>query len=184
MVLQAREVALIETDYPDLYRLYAYWRSLAPEGQLPLKKDLDPLELREWLDWLFLIEVTRNDQGALDFNFRLVGESINAIHHTRLKGKRPQDLNPPQFGRMLYRHYCETVERGEVLVHWVAGWEKSKAPEYYRILLPLGGEDGKIGYLLAADHHPPSLRQISERYFREAERTSQDSAKLLEFRCH
>lgn len=182
-MLKTEEVALRQDVFPDLYRLYSYWNSLRSGEELPRKRHLDPVELHGLLDWIFLVEVCRAVDGQPDFIYRLVGEGIMSIHQVRMKGLRPQDLQPKQFGQIIYRHYCEALEREDAIVHGISGWQESRsAPHYYRILLPLSDESGAVCFLLAADHHPTSRRRQSEAYFRKACEEQEDIPRLLELR--
>lgn len=179
-MLKTEEVALRQDDFPDLHRLYCYWNSLRSGEELPRKRYLDPVELHGLLDWIFLVEVRRAADGQPDFIYRLVGEGIMSIHQIRMKGLRPQDLQPRQFGQIIYQHYCKALQRGDAIVHGISGWQESRSPHYYRILLPLCDESGAVCYLLAADHHPPSRRRQSEAYFRKAREQQEDMPRLLE----
>ncbi|MFC4350761.1 PAS domain-containing protein [Fodinicurvata halophila] len=181
-MLRTEEVALSQEGLPDLYRLYCYWNSLRSGGELPRKRHLDPLELRDLLDWIFLVEVRRSSDGQPDFIYRLVGEGIMSIHQIRMKGLRPQDLQPTQFGQIIYRHYCEALQREDAIVHSISGWQDSRTPHYCRILLPLSDESGAVCFFLAADHHPPSQRRQSEAYFRNAIQEQEEMPRLLELR--
>lgn len=182
-MLKTEEVALTQEGFPDLYRLYCYWNSLRSGEELPWKRHLDPVELHGLLDWIFLVEVCWTFDGQPDFIYRLVGEGIMSIHQVRMKGLRPQDLQPRQFGQIIYRHYREALQRGDAIVHGISGWQESRtAPHYYRILLPLSDELGAVSYLLAADHHPASRRRQSEAYFRKAREEREDVPRLLELR--
>jgi hypothetical protein len=62
-----------------LQRLFDYWRSKRPDGRLPARKDIDPMEIPDLLSGLILIDVVR-DGKARRYRFRLVGtEFVNAV---------------------------------------------------------------------------------------------------------
>lgn len=59
--------------HPTLRSLFRYWRSLSRDGALPLRRDLDPIAMRPFLPYLYLL-----DAGATpdDLRYRLAGTRI------------------------------------------------------------------------------------------------------------
>ncbi len=97
---------MIEIDslsHPKLHRLHAYWRARAPEPALPSRAAIDPLEMKEWLGNLLLIDV---DEGG-GFRYRLYGTQFVAEFGCEMTG-RPIDVLPPEY-RDLLRHEYETA---------------------------------------------------------------------------
>src|SRR5690348_16042599 len=64
--------------------LKAYWDRKRGARAMPLPKDIAPLELREHLGSLILIDVL---PGAVDFRMRLVGTIITAAYGRDSTGK-------------------------------------------------------------------------------------------------
>ena len=56
-------------------RVFEYWRSKAPEGVLPGRRDIDPLEVPDLLPWLTLIDVVW-EQERLRLRCRLMGTGV------------------------------------------------------------------------------------------------------------
>ncbi len=58
---------------PKIRALFDYWQSIHPEGGLPGRQHLDPLDIPQLLPNIWMVDVTRN---PLRFRFRLVGTEI------------------------------------------------------------------------------------------------------------
>ena len=59
---------------PPLRALYEYWDGKRAGRAMPRRRDLDPLEMKEWLGRLVLVDVV--DDGA-DFNYRVHGSVLS-----------------------------------------------------------------------------------------------------------
>jgi len=55
------------------FEMQAYLDKVAPEGRLPGRQHIDPLEFREFMSFINLVDVERAD-GEIRFRYRLVGE--------------------------------------------------------------------------------------------------------------
>ncbi len=52
---------------------YKYWLEKCPQGQVPGREHIDPMEMVAFLPNILLLDVQR---GPLDFHFRLVGTGV------------------------------------------------------------------------------------------------------------
>ena len=69
---------------PILRRLLAYWQSkCGPDGRLPSRADIDPLDLRSMLPNIYLIDVLPDGK----FRLRLLGEAHVAVYGHGLVGR-------------------------------------------------------------------------------------------------
>lgn len=68
------------------FEMLSYLREVAPEGQLPGRQHIDPLEFRNLISFVNLVDVER-DQGKIRFRYRLVGEE-----QTRRAGRETTGL--------------------------------------------------------------------------------------------
>ncbi len=53
-------------------RLFEYWLSIAPAGQLPGRQHFDPLEIAPIMPHVWMLDVIRED-GLTRYRYRLVG---------------------------------------------------------------------------------------------------------------
>jgi hypothetical protein len=70
--------------FPRFRQLYDYWRDIRGPRAMPSRRDIDPLDLKELLGWLLLIDV---EWAPLRFRFRLIGTEIVAIRGVDLTGR-------------------------------------------------------------------------------------------------
>src|SRR3546814_12327327 len=83
---RAVTLAFNPAQLPDtkLRRLYDYWCGRCPEGALPARRDIDPLDIPDLLPNLFLLDVIGD---AEDFVFRLAGPPVDDAFSMPLRGQ-------------------------------------------------------------------------------------------------
>lgn len=91
--------------HPLLQRGTAYWRSkLKPDGRLPGRADIDPLEMRAFLSHVFLIDVL----DAETYRVRLLGSVLSELYGGSFAGRALEDAVADKEAlesfRKLYRH--------------------------------------------------------------------------------
>jgi hypothetical protein len=77
--------------------LFAYWRSKVPEGKLPARSDIDPVDIPALLPWITLVDVDWSN-GQPRFRLRLVGTAV-----------------VERFGRDVTGMWFEEAYRGDIL---------------------------------------------------------------------
>lgn len=100
----------LDLSNPVLLALHEYWLSKASEGKLPGRRDIDPIEIPQILDSVFLIDVAR-DGTELRFRYRLVGTRIVQMYQKEFTGMWVEDAFPEQASEIVAA-YTETVDRG------------------------------------------------------------------------
>lgn len=118
-------------DAPLLQELLRYWQSkLKPDGRLPARTDLDPLELRSLLPSIYLIDVLPHESegGRLRFRIRLLGERHVEVYGPGMAGKVIDDMFPPAVAHEFNRLYAAVVKRRLPVVNrgqvsWLQGKE-------------------------------------------------------------
>jgi hypothetical protein len=136
--------------HPLQHRLLDYWRSKAPAGGLPSRRDIDPVEMgAKLLPWLVLYDVVW-EHARPRFRFRLVGTG-----------------NVERYGRDATGKWFEEAYQGDILESQVATFTavaESGAPdfsrrrlplenkqfiEYERLILPLASDGRQVDNLIA-----------------------------------
>jgi hypothetical protein len=107
----------------------------------------------------------------LDFRYRLAGTGILDVHGRDLTHRGPRDLTPPAYGELIYRHYCEAVQRREPVVHLVLLDTAARAISYVRLLLPLSEDGSKVTMLMAIDSKEQNTKALRD-YFAAITRLS------------
>jgi hypothetical protein len=136
--------------YPEIGRVLAYWRGKKGDRALPSRADIDPLEFRRELPRVMMVEVSYD---PLDFRYRVAGTGLFAMHGTELTGKAPRELDPPEYGALIHRHYAEAVARRVPILHLIELTVNYLATSYARIILPLSSDGRAVDRLMTCEAH-------------------------------
>lgn len=153
--------AMIEIDaltHPKLHGLLAYWRACAEAPGLPSRAAIDPLEMKEWLGNLLLIDV--DEAGG--FRYRLYGTQFVAEFGCEMTG-RPIDVLPTEYRDLLRSEYetacatrAPTARRYTARFDWLLpGGEPhgARLVTWERLVLPLA-RDGRTVDMLLVGAYP------------------------------
>jgi hypothetical protein len=135
-----------DVENPALRRLFEYWLQKREGNPFPQRRNLDPIEMKEWLGRLSLLDVV---DGGADFRFRVHGsilaERIGFDMTGRLLSETPHDLRAEAMAQ-----YRETCRRAAPLLV-VGGWVLPQpSMAYDRLVLPLWAEGPEVASLLSA----------------------------------
>ncbi|WP_189047409.1 PAS domain-containing protein [Aliidongia dinghuensis] len=126
-----------------------YWEAKRPAGRLPARADVDPVDLREVLGWLSLIEVRPSEPR---FFIRLLGSS----HQPRPFGPRHGHdfaaMQPAAYRELVVEQYEMTVARRAPVLHENTLSFGVHRLSYQRVALPL-----------AKDHETPDMLMVASR---------------------
>lgn len=120
----------------------AYWYVMGRHrpGDLPRRSDLDPIEMKDWLANIELLDVI--NQGET-FRYRIAGGAIEAIFNSRMQGKLLEDVFQGavlDFKMLMFRR-C--IEHGTIILSNDNLERKGRSLiKYERLLIPLS-QDGK-----------------------------------------
>jgi hypothetical protein len=136
--------------YPEVDRILAYWRAKKGDRTFPSRADIDPLEFPRELPRVMMAEVS---YAPLEFRYRVAGTGLFAMHGHELTGKLARELDPPEFGALIQRHYTEVIERRVPILHVIELTLNYLATSYARIILPLSGDGAVIDRLMTCEAH-------------------------------
>jgi hypothetical protein len=137
------------SDNPSFHALVDHWRRKRGERAMPLRSEIDPVELKAYLGGLVMIECLPEQD---DFRYRLIGTRIVQAYGRDSTGKTVRELytdSDPQYRDFLLDLYRTVVARKAI-----ARGRGSLRPvgRDYRafdtLLLPLDRGDGTVGWLL------------------------------------
>ncbi len=147
--------------------LFAYWDSKRGGRPMPRRGDIDPVEMRQWLGNLLLIDVTAEGR----FIYRLYGTRFVDNFGRDMTGRSVDDLPVEQQERVrgdyqavcasrlpkarLYTASFEVPQRGPMQRSepQVVTWE--------RLVMPLSDDCERVEMLLVAAYPLPDLRPSS-----------------------
>lgn len=154
-----------------LWRLERYWRRMPAAEGVPLRRDLDPAELRDILPSLFMLDVLPGEQGRdRRYRFRLVGTGVCELTGRDMTGR---DMDESSYGAsygFVRKLFDAVVERrAPVLFHGSAKWRRASAWKGLAvILLPLSLTGREVDIILGAVNiarvavdQPPSSQLVA-----------------------
>ncbi len=132
--------------HPSLQRLFRHWLGLCVDGRLPLRRDIDPLAVRDLMPNLQLLDV-----GAApdDLRYRLVGSEIVAAFGFEPRGKTRREIRAAHVSPDNYADFDRTSrETHDIARRGVVAYTHDYMTSYdhdflayARLLLPVS-EDG------------------------------------------
>lgn len=142
-----------------LRALYGYWRRKCGDRPLPARADIDPIELKDLLGNLFLVDVLYD---PLRFRFRLAGTNIVQLLGRELTGLTADELEGLPLGpQVIKQHFSEVVLSREPS-YKVLELTVGRTPIVYRrLLLPLSPDGGAVNMLLGGGIHQPAAQSAA-----------------------
>ncbi|GAB4362090.1 MAG: hypothetical protein Kow00114_17100 [Kiloniellaceae bacterium] len=158
-LLRTEARAWLETEAPisPLGREFlAYWHGKCPPpdagGGFPARAAIAPEEILTLLPYIFMLDVLKDEQGRLDFRFRLVGTAIVDIEgeHT---GKLLSEMFPDREAyKVLWQQYDDAAAGRVWVRHETLRWQGRDHLDYEVILAPLQDDDGRVTMLIGIAH--------------------------------
>jgi hypothetical protein len=149
--LQFREAGPGETAAPKagpLRILLAYWRSkCGPDGRLPARHQIEPVELRSLLPYIYLVDVLPDER----FRVRLLGEAHVAVYGPGLTGRIIDDIFPSEHAAEFNRLYRAVVRRRAPVFNagQVFWWRHKEWLSFEGLHAPLSTDGKRIDMIFA-----------------------------------
>ncbi len=147
-----------------LVALYDYWSSKRAARPMPVRADLDPLEMKRWLGNLLLIDVT--DQGR--FIYRLYGTKFVDSFGVDMTGQAVDDLPAEQQERIRSDYDAVRESRAPRVRLYTAAFEAppigglvssdTQVATWERLVLPLSDGNDRVAMLLVGAYPLPDLK--------------------------
>lgn len=123
-------------------RTFDYWRSKAPEGRLPGRRHIDPLEVSDLLPWLTLVDAVWEGK-RLRLRCRLIGTEIVSRFGRDITGLYAEEAYPEDYLAQALETYGGIIRtRRPYLSRHRIPIEGREHAQYDRLILPLA-EDGE-----------------------------------------
>jgi hypothetical protein len=120
--------------------LLAYWRGLRPDGLLPSRKMLDPIEMKRFLGRLHIVDTSAERPES--YFFRLWGSALNFDRGKDYGKMFLGDYPRGCWRRAVMQDYADVVKIGVPAYHVVQAQLDFVSYQYARLILPLA-EDGR-----------------------------------------
>jgi hypothetical protein len=158
--VDAMELGLDDRDIDaDLRFVLDYWFAKRGDRLAPTRADIDPVDIAPVLPRVMLVDVGTD---PVDFRFRLAGTGLFKIHGAELTNKRALDLEPPAFGALIHRLYCDALERRAPIAHRLLIECETRRSAYQRIILPLSEDGATINRLLTVESYADAAQDLRD----------------------
>lgn len=130
--------------HPQLKDLYQFWLGLCEGERLPMAADLDPADLRPWIDNLVVLDVSREGD---DFIYAYYGRSFSNAFGADTVGKPISNL-PAEQAATLKAEYDRVVKDHLPQARVYTADFDGETQTWERLVLPLFDRDGAVEKLL------------------------------------
>ncbi|MBI1243942.1 MAG: PAS domain-containing protein [Alphaproteobacteria bacterium] len=124
--------------------MYRYWEGRRGDRAMPVRADIDPLDLSARLGRIHLLDV----EGPGLFRYRVYGSRMTNPDARDMTGKTTVDYADTQFGILVTRHLAQCVAERAPVCYEIRGTLDDDPYFYTRIALPLAGADGNVAMIL------------------------------------
>lgn len=131
---------------PRLRRLHDYWRAKAGDRPMPARKDIDPLDMKEWLGNLVLVEFF---DGAAKSRVRLEGTNITDFYGSTRLGRGLEMLTGREERELLLAQYGAVLSSREPAFYAARfTTSENKYVHQVKLLLPLSDDGQRVNMIL------------------------------------
>jgi hypothetical protein len=136
---------------PRLKNLLRYWNDKRGDRALPSRADIDPLELKQVLGNILLIDVVPSDahEHGRRFRYRLFGTEFVFYHGTDLTGRWLDEIPNTDFRDSLIAMYHAVVEDGGRRMFSYDYMLDSRRHRFQALILPLSGDGRTVDIILS-----------------------------------
>jgi len=132
---------------PKAVALYQYWNARRGIHAMPSRADIDPLEMRQWLPRLTLVDVSPDGQH---FTYRLVGTQIVDLLGVNPTGRLVETAWPEEAAALVVEGYRDVVDsRAPVFCQQTNPWLADQDPTAWAMRLPLSSDGVEVDMILA-----------------------------------
>jgi len=132
---------------PKAVALYQYWNARRGIRPMPTRADIDPLEMRQWLPRLMLVDASADGKS---FTYRLVGTQIVDLLGVNPTGRLVETAWPEEIANHVVDGYREVVEtRKPAFCQQINGWLEDQKPTAWAMRLPLSSDGEEVDMILA-----------------------------------
>jgi hypothetical protein len=158
--IDAVELRLDDPDLnSDLKFVLDYWSRKRGGRLAPTRADIDPADMASLLPRVMLVDVSAD---PLDFRFRLAGTGLFRIHGAELTNKRALDLEPPAYGALIHRLYCDAMARRAPIAHRLLIECRTRRSAFMRIVLPLSEDNQAINRLMTVESYADAAQDLRD----------------------
>jgi len=134
---------------PEMSPLLAYWDGKRSGGRMPRRRDIDPLEFKDFLGRVNLVEIKAPPER---FIFRVLGTRFPLRPGGARDGQGISIIPPAIYRNMLARQFEEGCALGAPTLYANTFVFDGMSYSYMRLMLPLGDDRETVDRLLLLSH--------------------------------
>jgi hypothetical protein len=145
-----------ESDIRDkrLKEIYAYWKGKAGMRRMPARRDLDPIEMKEWLGNLMLVDFPTGK--FIEFRYRLEGINIEQFYDARRTGRGVEAMTAESERKSVLPQWEVVFDQGRPAYYESDIWSsEGKLARQIKLLLPLSDDGEHVNMILGAIYFRP-----------------------------
>ena len=147
-----------DLDDPKFQRMFEYWLSKFRDGRLPARADIDPVEIRDLLGHINIIQVIR-ESDRTRFRYSLWGTKVTELYGRDFTGKYLDDIIIPTKVSEIQRVFEEVVETGQPVFQQISYLHHQTVVSFERLVLPFSQSGSEVDVLLEASDWAPGVHQ-------------------------
>lgn len=160
MELRGRRLAIEACPSPKLRAALAYWHRVRGAKPMPVRADILPEEMVEFLAQAMMIQVLRD---PFDLRWTVFGGKVAHAAGRDYTGHPVKDIEPPVLADLAWAQYAEAVEAAEPVVHSMEVVDADTFVRCHRISLPLSEDGRKVDRLLVVAETPSEFWEALKR---------------------
>ncbi len=134
-------------EHPALIRAYAYWKARRGHRTMPTRADIDPVEMREFLPHVGLVDVLKPADAPVDYRIRLAGSHVESVFNGITGRLLSQFLEPAIEERWRYAFDLMIAEAAPLRFTARISYERKTWLISETLLAPLSDSGQGIGML-------------------------------------
>ena len=150
---EIKDLSLVKSG--DLAKALSYWRSKSQTPSIPSRSQIDPLEMRQFLPKILMIDV----ESEGEFTYRLCGTHVAEINGKDLTGQRASKASLGAASQHFIEVYQRAIrDRKPLLFTGQLWWQNRQWVGFEQIILPLSTDGLAVDKLMSViDCHLPKI---------------------------
>jgi hypothetical protein len=131
---------------PRLLGLFHYWHGKCQGRMMPARRDIDPIEMRQWLGNLLLVEFPSD---PMQYRIRLDGVNLVQFYSSSREGKGVEAMTSEEERRIVLPQYMTVLENRQP-AYYETQFVTSEGivTSQRKLLLPLSEDDQRVNMVL------------------------------------
>ena len=141
-LISSERLDLAGTGNPSLDALYKYWEAHRRGRVMPVREDIDLLDIRDGnVGRMHILRV----EAPTVFRYVLYGGRVTNPDRVDMTGKTTNEYADRAFGKVVTEHLAGCIREGRPTCYRISADVQGRPYRYIRLVMPLG--DARVEYL-------------------------------------